>query len=116
MKKSALAIIGVISLTSLGFLAFKSSDTEKAFYEIEYQVECKDCTVSYRNENGEAEVISNVQQWNLKFNAKKGHFVYVSATNNKGEKVRVSILKDGFEEAYDVSSKEFVSARVGTIL
>lgn len=116
MKKSALTLIGIISITSFGFLAFKSGDTNKAFYEIEYHVDCKDCTVSYRNQDGEAEVISNVEKWNHKFNAKKGHFVYISATNNKGEKVRVSIVKDGLEEASDVSSEEFVSARAGAIL
>ena len=116
MKKSALALIGVLAISSFGFLAFKSSDSNKAFYELEYQVNCEKCTVSYRNEKGASEIISNVDQWKHKFNAKKGHFVYISATNNNGDPVEVKILKDGLLEASDESKEEFVSARVGAIL
>lgn len=116
MKKSAFALIGVLAISSFGFLAFKSGESGKAFYEIEYQVECDKCTVSYRNQDGASEIISNVEKWNHSFNAKKGHFVYVSATNNKGEPVKVKIIKDGTLEASDESTKEFVSARVGAIL
>ena len=116
MKKSAFALIGLISISSLGFLAFKSGDTDKAFYEVEYQVDCKDCTVSYRNQDGASEVMSNVNKWNHKFNAKKGQFVYVSATNSNGDEIKVSILKDGEEAGIDHSARKFVSARVGSIL
>ncbi|MEX0811568.1 MAG: hypothetical protein WD048_05070 [Chitinophagales bacterium] len=116
MKKSAFALIGIISVSSLGFLAFKSSDSDKASYQVEYKVECDKCTVSYRNKDGESEVVKNAENWNLKFNAPKGNFVYVSATNTKGKQVKVTILKDGKLEVSDESVKEFVSARVGTIL
>lgn len=117
MKKSAFALVGIISISSLGFLAFKSSGTDKANYDVEYQVECDKCTVSYRNKEGESEVINNVDRnWNHKFNAPKGNFVYVSATNTKGNQVKVSIMKDGKLEVSDESDQEFVSARVGTIL
>jgi hypothetical protein len=110
-------LIAVIVISSTGFLAFKFTEPEKSTYTIKYEVACKQCEVTYRDENGNSKDITNIKNgWRYQFTGEKGQFIYVSAIGANSEPVQVKILKDGTIFATDEATAANLSARAGTIL
>lgn len=115
--KHTMLLVAAIVISSTGFLAFKFTEPEKSTYIIKYEVACKQCEVTYRDEHGNSKDITNIKTgWRYQFTGEKGQFIYVSAIGTNGEPVQVKILKDGTTFAYDETSAANLSARVGTIL
>ncbi len=115
--KHTMLLIAAIVISSTGFLAFKFTEPEKSTYTIKYEVACKQCEVTYRDENGNSKDITDIKTgWRYQFTGEKGQFIYVSAIGANGEPVQVKILKDGTTFAKDEASAANLSARAGTIL
>lgn len=116
MKNSVLWLTAII-ISSTGLLAFKFTEPEKSIFDIEYKVSCKSCEITYRDEQGNSKDLHNIKQnWIYKFTGEKGQFIYVSAVDEKGNPLKVSIIKDGDEFATDEVATTGISARAGTIL
>lgn len=67
---------------------------------VTYNIECDDCSVFWKNENGEQQHASNQDSsWEYSFEGKSGDYLYLSVTNTQGTHGynRVSILINGDE-------------------
>jgi hypothetical protein len=115
MQKSIL-IVGIIMIMATGFLGFRYGDDKNSF-DITYEVLCKDCTVTYRDEMGNSAEVHGVQDnWSFDFTGKPGQFVYVSATNPDGSETQVVIKRGGNELIKGKSLEREHAARAGSIL
>lgn len=57
-----------------------------------YNVTCSSCDLTYSDSGGNTQQVSMSSTWELKFDADKGQFLYVSAQNNNNSgSVSVSI-------------------------
>jgi hypothetical protein len=116
MKNSVLWLTAIV-ITSTGLLAFKYTEPEKSIFDIQYHVNCKACEITYRDEQGNSKDLLNIKSaWSYQFTGEKGQFIYVSAVDEQGNAVKVSITKDGDEFATDEVKASGLSARAGTIL
>jgi hypothetical protein len=116
MKKGVL-VLAVLAIAATGFVGFTYAGSGDKTFEIEYQVNCNECTVSYRNEQGASTEVKAVKgNWNKKFTGSKGQFFYVSASNEAGTPVKVQIKKAGQDVIQGTSAVRDQTARAGVIL
>lgn len=117
MKKQSVMILAVLVIGATGFVGFKFAEPKASEFEVEYKIDCSTCDVYFRNSEGKSEEIVGVGgEWNYSFKGKTGQFAYLSATNERGEPVTVTILKNGKVAESGSSSDPLVSARAGFIL
>jgi hypothetical protein len=116
MKKGVL-VLAVLAIAATGFVGFTYAGSEGKTIEIEYQVNCSECNVNYRNEQGVSTEVKAVKgNWNKKFSGNKGQFFYVSASNDAGTQVKVQIKKEGKDLIQGTSVLRDQTARAGVIL
>ena len=118
MKKQTMMILAVLVIGGTGFVGFKFTEPSTgSTFDVEYKINCSTCDVYFRNSDGKSEEVSEVSSsWNYKFTGESGQFVYVSAINELGEEVKVSIISNGTEVESGASADPLVSARAGFIL
>lgn len=115
MQKSIL-IVGIIMIMATGFVGFRFADDTNSL-DVTYEVLCKDCTVTYRDEMGNSAEVHSVQEsWTYGFMGRAGQFVYVSATNPDGSETEVIIKRGGNELIKGKSLEREHAARAGSIL
>ncbi|MDX2002887.1 MAG: hypothetical protein SFW35_10675 [Chitinophagales bacterium] len=115
--KKGLMVLAVVAIAATGFVGFTYAGEEKTSYDIEYNVNCASCKVTYRNEKGESKEVNNVKgNWSQKLKANAGQFVYVSASNDEGTSVKVEIKDNGKKLIEGTSTTRDYTARAGVIL
>ena len=116
MKKGVL-VLAVLAIAATGFVGFTYADKGGKTFDIEYSVNCADCTVNYRNEKGASTEVKAVKgNWNHKFTGAAGQFFYVSASNDAGTPVKVEIKNGGTKLIEGSSATRDLTARAGIIL
>ena len=64
--------------------------------KIEYQVECENCDVSFKNEFGQTvNADRQLNKWSYSFSGAEGQFIYVAARSWNTGKVVLRIVKNG---------------------
>ncbi|GIV34630.1 MAG: hypothetical protein KatS3mg031_2165 [Chitinophagales bacterium] len=117
MNKQAMMILAVVVIGAVGFVGFKFAEPKKSEFQVEYKVDCKSCDVYFRNDKGESqEVVGINDNWSYKYTGTVGQFAYVAAASDRGNEVKVTILKDGVPVESGISNQPKVSARAGLIL
>ena len=115
MKKVVLLVI----VAAGAWFGFKyNSDGTVDSYEVKYTIECSDCDVSYKNQQGETLSEINVSSsWSYSFTGKAGQFVYVSAQNNESlSPAKVTVSANGEVRAEGTSNNRHVLATAGAAL
>ncbi len=115
MQKGIL-IAGFLIILGTAFVGFRYGNDAQSLV-IKYEVECKECTVTYRDENGNSAEIKGVRdEWTYEFVGKPGQFVYVSASNPDGSETEVAIKRGGKHLIKGSSVAKEQAARAGSIL
>ena len=115
MKKVVLLVL----VAAGAWFGFKyNSDGSVESYEVKYTIECNDCDVSYKNQQGETLSETNVSSsWSHSFTGKAGQFVYVSAQNNdQRSPAKVTVSANGEVRAEGTSKSKHVLATAGAAL
>lgn len=103
-------------IIATAFVGFRYGDESESLV-IKYEVACKECNVTYRDERGNSAEITNIaDSWTYEFVGKKGQFVYVSATNPDGTETQVVIKRGGKDLIKGQSAEKAQAARAGSIL
>lgn len=112
----AFLMVGILIILATGFVGFRFGDDKQSLV-VKYEVQCKNCTVTYRDERGNsAEVLGVDESWEYEFVGKQGQFIYVSATNPDGTPTDVVIKRGGKELIKGNSTLRQQAARAGSIL
>jgi len=117
MNKQTVMIMAVLVIGATGFVGFKFAEPKNTSFDVEYKVDCQSCEVYYRNADEQSEEAADVNStWSYKFTGKAGQFVYLSAINDAGDPVKVTILKNGQPVETGESNELSIAARAGVIL
>ncbi len=115
MHKGAF-MIALLLITATGFVGFRFADDASSF-EVQYEVKCKECTVTYRDHKGNSVEVKGIQDsWTYEFAGKAGQFVYVAASNPEGAETVVLIKRGGKQLIKGESQGVAETARAGSIL
>lgn len=91
-------------------LALSMWSCTKEDRNVVYKVTCSSCDLTYSDSGGNTQQVSMSSTWELKFDADKGQFLYVSAQHNNTGSVSVSIKCQGKNIDDATSSGEYVIA------
>lgn len=111
-----LLMIALVMIAATGFVGFRFAD-DKTALTVTYEVKCKECNITYRDENGNSAELQGIKDgWEYEFTGKAGQFVYVSATNPDGSETEVLIKRGGKDLIKGKSIDKELAARAGSIL
>lgn len=111
-----------LAIMALGLFSFRPADDNTASaaqqsMDVTYEVKCKTCDISFRNDIGESDAVEHVEgKWTYSFTGKQGQFAYISASNPKGTYTEVTIKRGGKTVIVGTSEVTDKSARAGIIL
>jgi len=114
--QKGLLITGLVMIIATAFVGFRFGDDSESLV-VKYEVACKDCNITYRDESGNSAEIKGISDtWAYEFVGKQGQFVYVSATNPDGTETQVVIKRGGKDLIKGLSVEKQQAARAGSIL